>query len=209
MMFRKVILGGLALAVLALAGAAQTDEETVYKTPRAAFEAALAASKKGDVKGYMACLTPGSQRRMASGLALQSLGLRARAREDEDFHDRARPVLAVMSKHGITARATRDIRRPRDAEEAAKARRTLAELIKKPAAFAVEYLNALKKAGLVKKLPPPMPPGELRDVKIDGERATGSFILKIGDQQRIQTLRFARIEGSWKLIPPEARPPAR
>src|SRR5437588_487353 len=82
-----LFLGGLLLAALTLMAGAQTDKgkkkARVYKTPQAVFEAAQAASKKGFPKAFVACIAPEAQKKMAGGLALAGLDLRAKASLDE------------------------------------------------------------------------------------------------------------------------------
>src|SRR5207302_7348476 len=137
---RSVVLGGLLLAALALVAGAQPDEKKpktkLYKTPQAVFNASQAALKKGDFKAHVACFTANSQKRLAVDLALDGLAMRARAAKDSKLKKKIQPVLAVLAKHGLSAKATKDIKLPRDPDDEAgleKAHKALAALIKEPA----------------------------------------------------------------------------
>jgi hypothetical protein len=199
----RVVPAGLALAMLALTAAAQKDdaEAQVHKTPKAVFEAAEAARKKGDFKGFLDCFTPASHKRMAGDLAYKGLAMKADAdqgRAPARFKEKLKPIIKVLQKHGLTEKATKKIMRESFSTDRDKAMRALAGLIKDPAAFAAEFMPAMEKfAG-----PPPSkekPTARLTDIKIDGDRAKGTLVVSDGFSRK-QPIQFARVSGGWRIV---------
>jgi hypothetical protein len=203
---RGVVLGGLLLAVLALVAGAQTEKKAkakVYKTPRAVFEAEQAALKKSDYKAVVALFTREGQKDLAVDLALMGLDLRAGAAEDSKLKKKAKPVLDVLEKYGLTEQATKKIKPPRSAKEAEAMHRAVEKLIEKPAAFAAAYMAAEEKAGLIKK------PSEakLTGLKIEGNRAHAVVVETIDGEEDKRPMAFAKVGEGWKLVIPKGAPP--
>src|SRR5262249_51022629 len=85
---------------------------------------------------------------------------------------------AGLDRHGLTAKVTKDIQTGDDPKTAEKSRLALRRLIKHHAAFAAEYLAAQDKVGGGQR------PGEARiklaDLKVAGEKATGTMVVDFG-----------------------------
>src|SRR3954452_1492249 len=150
-MIRTLSLGGLLLAALVVSASAQDVEPKykakIYKTPKDCFEAVLAASEKRDARTLVDCFTPDAVKQMAGDLASQGFFLRDQAegkafkdkekgKPDEETAKRLKPMLDVLDKHGLTEKATKDLR-PKGFRASKKEREALLKLVKDPAAFAI------------------------------------------------------------------------
>jgi hypothetical protein len=210
-------LGGLLLAVLPLCAAdadkEKKDEGPTCKTPQAVFEAASAAMKKGDEKAVIGCFSPEGQKKMAAALAFGALHQQAAAQEEKEgkkYREQFKLILAALDKHGLGTDVTNKLQ-PRliKPEEQAKVLRELEDLVKDPAGLYVDLKAAYARTeGFNRK--PNAPPGEpkLTDVKIDGDKATGTVVFEVDDREVKRPVEFVKIGGSWKLAPP-AKPGAK
>src|SRR5205807_8466565 len=142
-------------------------------------EAANTARSKDDYKGFVDCLAPASQKRMAASMAYSGLSMKADADEGRAparFKEKLEPLVKVMEKHGLTDKATKKIMADSDSGDRARAERALASLIKDPAAFVSEYTAALEKFSGRK---PGKDSGKARltEVKIAGDKAKGTLLI--------------------------------
>src|SRR5262245_44277153 len=204
-MIRLVCLGVFLTGVMALAQEPEPREKKVYKTPRAVFDAALAAQNRKDYKTMVACIEPEARGEMAAGYALAALNIKEG--NTDELRKAFKPLFDVLDKHGLTEKATKDIRTGDDPRTVEKSRLALRKMIKNHARFAVEYLTAQEKIGAGER------PGEskikLEDVKIKGDRATGTMVIDFGGSRDIRNpIEFVKIKGSWLMIP-EPRPEAK
>jgi hypothetical protein len=180
-------------------------KDKVYKTPQAVFDAAMAASRKKDFKAAVTCLAPEAQKDMAAGFAYAALNIKEG--NTEEVRKGFKPLFDVLERHGLTGKATKDIQTGDDPKTAEKSRLALRRLIKDHAAFAAEYLAAQDKVGGGERR------GEtkirLADLKIDGEKATGTMVVDFGgSEDKRLPVEFVKIGGGWKMIP-EPRPAAK
>src|SRR5690242_20656831 len=112
----------LLLAALALPAPASQDKgekpkerpkPAVYETPQECFDAQVAAMlkrPKKDAKAAAEALTPAARKRLAGQAAYQGLLLRGEAGKDEDARKKYKPFLAVLDRHGLTAKATAGVK---------------------------------------------------------------------------------------------------
>jgi hypothetical protein len=199
-------LAGLLLGTLTLAARGQADK--TYPTPQAVFEAATAAQKKDDFKTLVACFAPEAQKQMAAGLAFTALGQQVAARNDEKLRKQFKAILDALDKHGLTDEVTKKIKPPADAKEAEKVQREVQGLIKDPAALAVDLMTAYSKTEPFNRKPPDMPEPKLTDVKIDGDKARGTVVVKVMGQEAKTPADFVKVGGGWKFAPaPQPAPP--
>lgn len=216
MMTRAMMLAGL-LAAAALPAAAQGPEPPsrakVYASPQAVFDAYWAAQRKRDHKTSLDCLTPKALEGSAIDMALELVRQRdggfwpapkdGKGKVDE----RMKPVLEVMGRYGLTEKATRDIPHTPFGRGAKPAREKVKALIKKPEAFLLSVLRALEKTRSGRKPPAEEVTRKLEDLKVDGDRATGTVVHTVQEKDRgrktefRQPVGFARINGGWRLIP--------
>jgi hypothetical protein len=217
-MIRTLALGGLLLAALVVGASAQDTEPKrkakVYKTPQEVFEAVLAARQKRDARAMVDCFTPEAVKRIATDLAVQSFFVRDRAEgkylkdqgkdKIEEEAKKLKPQLDVLDKHGLTEKATKDLR-PANFRATKEQREGLRKLIKDPEAFVVEFMTAQAKA---EPRPPEGkddPKPKLADVKTDGDKGTGNVVvtLKAGNESKEikQPVLFRKVNDGWRIDP--------
>jgi hypothetical protein len=200
-----MVVAGLLILALAVTAAADTDKEKVYKTPQAVFEAAKTAAKKKDMRTFVGCLTPDSQKLFTGQLVLAGVLTKAFAGLDPSgkLKEVVKPIDDLMAKHGLTEEALKKFKPSKDPKETGKAMRAMADLIKDRTGFCVE-IAALFEKSMPKKGKAAFENEELKDVKIDGDKAKGVLVSKDGEKERKVPIDFAKIGGGWKLVMPEA-----
>jgi hypothetical protein len=206
-MFRTIAAAALLLAALAVTAGAQKDKDEkkakLYKTPQEVFDAAEAAEAKKDSKTMAACLAPASQKEFAALLAVIAVEKRRAAKDEKDEKKRealakeAKPANEILDKHGLTEKATKDVRFADTPKENKQVRKTLDELIKKPEAFLAEMLAVSDFLGGDKDKK-----SKLTDVKIDGDKATGTVVTEGKDKgkERKEPVGFVKINGGWRIL---------
>jgi hypothetical protein len=216
---RKAVLGGLLLAWVVIAGALARGDSTpgktagkgdVHDSPRAAYLAAQAASKKGDIPGFIACLTADSEKLLAGELAARGLMLRGLASLDQTgkAKEKLEPLDKVLAKYGITEEMFKKAAPARAEGQIGKALRSIGAQVKDRPAFCAEFFEAWEKA-TPNRRPRPFLGVELANVKVSGDRATGTMVAKINEtDKKEEPIAFARVDGSWKIVLPEPKSPA-
>jgi len=227
MKVRCVVLGVLLLACVALGAAAQKDKDEkdkdkgkeqpkakAYKTPQEVFDAFLAALNKRDSKTFVGCLAPDTLKEMAGAYAVQGMMRRELAEtggkdgaKDDKLAKRWKPTFDVLDKHGLTAKATKDVKLGKTPAEHEKAQATLLPLIKDKAAFLVDYQDALDKDRPKIKDDEELK-AKLTKVKIDGDKATGAVVVAFPDKDKKdkakeveEPVEFVKVGDGWKIIP--------
>jgi len=198
----------LPLLVAAAPPTSQDDPEPGYRTrrynsPRAVFEAYVKAGEKKDYKTALDCLTPDAQKDVAAFTAYLFLSIKSF--NPDEAKKTFKPIYDVMDKHGLTEKATSDVKfegNPLKLPEAARV--ALRKLIKKPEAFMIDMARAsekMQKDGLV--------PAQgktkttLKDLKIDGNKATATMVTENGNGAGAtkQKVEFVKSHAGWKMIP--------
>lgn len=201
MQARMMTLAALLLPALALAVAAQKDKgkakEKAYDTPQEVFTAAFNAVSRKDIKTFVTCYSPEAQKEMAGDEALGGLRFREilQRKGNEKFLEKFKPVLAVLDRHGLTEKATKDL----NELDRAKASAAALKLIKDPAAFLVDYMEARVKAnpgGEEEDLKP-----KLADVKVEGNKAKGMLVVTIDGRESKVPMEFVKAGAGWKIGP--------
>ena len=98
------------------------------------------------------------------------------------------------------------IKPTRDAREAAKTLRAVAEVIKDQPGFCIEVMALMKKVG-GNRMAAPLSNATLRDVRIEGDKAAGTLSVKKGEKEAKEPIAFTRINGGWRLVAPEPNAP--
>jgi hypothetical protein len=212
LVIRTLTLAGLVLAALAVSATAQKDEKEpkekakVYKTPQECFDAVLKAIEKKDARAMIDCFTPESQKQMAADFVAQGVFFRAQAEKNEDFAKKYKPLLETLDKHGVTEKATKDLKIKGFRVNNKKDREAILKLVKDPAAFAAAFMTTMDK---VEPRPDEkdQPKPKLTDVKIDGDKAKGQVVstikLKDKDKEEVkeekEPVTFEKINGSWRV----------
>lgn len=216
-MFRVMTLVGL-LAACATSAVAQKDEKlTTYKTPQEVFDAVFTATQKRDARTLIGCFTPEMQRQMAAESAAQGLFFRDQAegklikdkdkdKKNDKLVKQYQPLFDVLDKHKLDAKATKDLNVKPWTKLTDQQRETILKLIENPAAFAVDWLVAYDKV----EPPRPLPRMKLADVKIEGDKASGTVVTVASKKEKDKELTkeekvpvtFRKIDGSWRIEPP-------
>jgi hypothetical protein len=204
MVGRMSVLAGLMAAVVAASAAAQAK---VYETPQKVFDAATAAAKKGDMKAFFALLDPDSVNQLTAGMAVSATFVRGLADLDKTgkTKEALKPLEKVMDKHGLTAEATKKlkpIKPEKDLQKLAKEAKPLLELIKDKPGFISDVLPVFEK--LTKKGDgddgfKAMGSAKLKDVKVDGDKATGTVVMKKGDEDKSEPIKFVKVGKGWRI----------
>jgi len=176
-----------------------------YSSPKSVFDAYVAAGEKKDYKTALGCLTPDAQKDLAAFTAYMMLYVRKVL--PEDSKKTFEPVFEVMKKHGLTEKATEDVKveefNPVNMKLPENARQALRKLIKKPVPFMADLVTAQEKAeknglgggGLQKQKT------TLEDLKVKGNKATGTIVTSTGGFKMKQKVEFVKSEAGWKMIP--------
>jgi hypothetical protein len=200
----------IAASLLAAQEELEKEKPRAYKTPQEVFAAYHAARKKRDYKTMVTCLSPEAQKELAADLAIAGVERRGGTPRDIDDSKRLGKVgslAEVLVKHGLTVTATKDIKAGLNPKETEKARKAVLALIKDPAAFIVDYLRVAdlgSLSGQGELLTP-----KLTNVKIDGDRATGTVLTDDRGREQKSFMGFVRVRGSWRISPDLKKAPAR
>jgi hypothetical protein len=208
-MLRIASLSGLLVAALALPVCAQ--KARTYKTPQECFDAGSAAFARGDHKTWVGCLAPASQKELAVELAVEYAATRASLADLKDREQAAtiakayRPLFDVLDRHGLTAKATKDVKKGKDQKERQKVGKAVLALIKDPEAFLVDFYEAMEKLENLSK-EKDNATEKLTDVKIDGDRATATLVrtVKGRDKEKDvvdkEPVEFVKVAGGWRMV---------
>jgi len=211
-MTRQTVIGSL-LLVGAVSVALAGGRDPVYKTPQAAFDAALKGFKNKDWKTIYGALTDESREKVASMAAFMPLMMKGFAKlapkdKQEEALAKFKPLDRILAKHGLTEAVLKKMEKENKGTEAKdpkameQAMKKLLEPIKDRAAFVAEMMTALDK--MMGKQGGDVPEGaQLKDLKVEGDRAKGFLIAKKGDKQERIPVEFRRQGGGWRLEMPE------
>ena len=157
------------------------------KSPEDAFAKFKKATEKNDYKGAFNCLDASTQNGMAAGLVMMS-GFMVMG-DDEA----AKKMEEVMKKHKLNDLEETEMEKFKDDQEGAM--EFLAAKIKNKSQFFEDVMKvaaSAKNAGdssfAIK--------GELKDVKIDGDEATGKIAMEGGKEEPIN---FVKVGGRWLI----------
>jgi hypothetical protein len=178
-----------------------------YRSPQDVFDAFKAAARKKDMKAFVACLTPDCGDVIVGQIAMA--GMLMKSFQDLDVsgktREKVRPLLEAMEKHGLTDEAlkkTGSIDPKADPKDQAKALKAIGALVKDKAAFMTAAMAAMKKLNAKEGSLEDLAYAELKDVKIDGSKATGKIKTKKGDMEWEEPVGFEKIKGSWLIVMP-------
>ena len=192
-----------------------------YDSPQAAFDAMKAAGEKKDWKGFCECMTPDSQDAMAGGMvvagtmmkAMGGFAMMGRGEQAEKTKAALEKIDEVLKKHGLDEKAMKKVQEKMQGAEPKGPNKRLAMLkelaapIKDKPTFIGDMFAALEE----------MNPGEstmsfenatLKDVKIDGDTATGTIAKTDKGMKMDEPINFKKIDGGWLVDIPvdEMRP---
>jgi hypothetical protein len=205
----------LAAVSVALAG----GREPKYATPQEAWQAAAKAFTNKDWKAVYGVLTDESREKLtaqAAFLPLMIKGFAKLAPKDKQAEEMAKlkPLDDVLAKHGLTEEVLKKMEQEakakgtdkKDPDAMKKALQTLIAPIKDRRAFVGEMMPALQKAtGMSKEDNKAFAEAQLKDVKVEGDKARGVLVLKKGDKEQREPIEFRREGGGWRVEMPEPK----
>jgi len=213
--FRTATLAALALTALAVAAYADKDEKKdkekakVYKTPEDVFDAFTKAGDKDDWKTVAALLAPQAQKDAAATIAVIFGADRPMLEESDDEKVKQllkafKPIYDAMDKHGVTTKVLKEVKKSKDPKEVEKSKKAVTAVIKDPEAFFVDVMTAFTKLGFGGEKPETKE--ELKDLKIDGDKAKGTVVRTTKfkgqkDKVKKEPVEFVKINDSWRIIP--------
>lgn len=182
-----------------------------YQSPQEVFDAKMAALKRKDAKGVVACYTAQGRREQASELAFLFVFNRNLYPADTQEGAALAPLSAQLDKHGLTREATKrhvsPNNLPRDKQDLRKQGEKLLSTVKDVDALLVDLLDALfqlDRDGAVT--------GQdlvLKNVQINADRATGKAtaakpraVKDFGIAFPIQpeeSPEFEKVDGGWLI----------
>jgi hypothetical protein len=203
---RAAVLTTLFLAgLVGLANAKAQDAKpaTGYSSPKAVFAAAVEASKKKDFKGFASLLTPDSQGKLASQLAGLGVMLKMMAAFDKEgkMKDKLPELDKIMDKHGLTKDVLGKLKQSKDAKVIEANNEVISKAVKDKPGFVGDVMKWLDAANPGKNKGGPLDEATLKDVKITGDKATGTVVTKEKDEP----MEFAKVGGGWRIVLPEPK----
>jgi hypothetical protein len=191
------VLGGLAL--LFCSGCGQQGGGA--KSPDDAFKAWTEAAGKEDFKAFASLLTKDSRSALAARFMME---LTNDLRVNQNNHDRVQTIESLLKRHGLTERAIEDkeakASEAPDNKASAKEVIALGEMAKDRIGFLDDTLRTLKKLAPLEKNPlEGVSTGTLKDVKVDGDSATGKATATIAGAEKTDTVHFRKEDGAWKI----------
>jgi hypothetical protein len=191
-------------------GQPSPESDGAYGSPKAVFDAMNQATKKKDHKTLLKCVSPASRDLLFASLASEGFELREISAKRRDTKDLADKYSKALAKHGLTKEAVSKYDAATDPKELAKAAKAVAALVKDKPAFMGEMSNLGEKfAEIIASGTILDPVWELKDLKIDGDKARGKMVMKIGDREESDPIEFVKIGGGWYIVPdikPRAEP---
>jgi len=188
--------------VVTASAAAQDRAEVVYDSPKAVFDAAMKAEKKGAYKTFMGLYDPKSRNLVTGQLVATGamFKLYIASKEGSKFKDKAPDLDKILKKHGIGREAIAKAV-PGNKPGPLPGEKTLLELgkiIKDQGAFAHEIMPFMESLGLSKKDSDPN--AELKELEITGDKATGVKVKKVDGKEVREPIEFVKVGRSWRLV---------
>jgi len=218
--FRTTTLAGLAL-LTALSVAAYADKDNdekkdkdkpkakVYKTPQDVFDAFVTAGEKDDWKTLIAVMAPEAQKDAAATIAVLFGADRPMLEESNDEKVKElikafKPIYDALDKHGVTVKVLKEVKKSKDPKEMEKSKKVVSAAIKDHEAFFVDVMAAFDKLGFGGEKPKTKE--ELKDLKIDGDKAKGTVVRTTTTKDKKEKVKkepveFVKINDSWRIIP--------
>lgn len=175
------------------------------KSPDDAFKAWTEAAGKEDFKAFASHMTKDSQSAMAGYLLME---LTNDLRVNQNDNNRVEAITGLLKRHGLTQEAVEKkeekVSEAENNKGVAKEFIALGQMAKDRTAFLDDTLKTLKKLAPLEKNPlEDLSTGKLKDVKVDGDTATGKVTASVGGAEKTDVANFRKEDGAWKvdLIP--------
>ena len=195
------------LVGICLVASAPAQGKADRATPQAVFDAAIRAEKKGDYKTFVSLYDPKSRLLVTGRLVATSamFKLYIASKEGAKYKDKAPELDKLLAKHGVgreaLAKATPGGKLGKMPNE-----KTLIELgktVKDQGAFAHEIIPFMEGLGMTKKSDDSL--AELKDLEIEGDKATGVKVKRVDGKEVREPVEFVKLGRSWHLVAEKAK----
>ncbi len=171
-------------------------------TPEETFKTAKTALEKEDWKGLCDCMTKESQDMMAGGVAMVGVMMQAFASfgGDEGVKE-AEKIKETLDKHGLTEDFLKKLEEKDEPEDPMAAMKIVLEPVKDRPQFIADMIAALQSMSDKDKYEESPIPKDvaLKDVKIDGDSATGTVEFERKGKKESDEIAFKKVDGKWLL----------
>jgi hypothetical protein len=191
----------LSLVLLSCVGCGQGTGGGGAKSPDDAFKGWTEAAGKEDFKAFASHMTRDSQSAMAGKLMTE---LTNDLRVNQNNNDRVQAIEGLLKRHGLTQAAIEKkeekLGEAPDNKATAREFIALGEMAKDRAAFLDDTLRTLQKLTPLEKNPlEELSTGKLKDVKVEGDTATGKATATVNGAEKTDAAHFRTEDGAWKI----------
>lgn len=201
-MKHRILSASMSLSLLLFSIGATGCGSKKHDSPDDVFNAAKAAMEEKDMEAFMECLTEESQDVFAGGIAMVSVMMKAFSGlggQDEKAKEAFTKIDKVMADHGLTEEFMKNMQDAKPSSPAEGFKELLKPVKDKPK-FVSEMMAALESMGDKGSSGPGDGfMGELTDVKIDGDTATGVAVGKKDGKEEKEDLNFKKVDGGWLI----------
>jgi len=177
-----------------------------YETPEACFAGAKAAVSNKDPLAFCRCITPQSQDSLAGAMVV--LGGMMRMMSDmaamggpeavEQANQQFGPINAVLGKHGVDDDTLKKAAQLVQQAPSAEALKSAADGVSNKPVFIAEMIGAMESLSQASSFAEKMGEeyaGDLQDVKVEGDVATG----RTGGKDGGQEIEFRKTDRGWLI----------
>ncbi len=202
-----------ALVAVMLTAPPALADGIVYKTPQEAFDTLVAALKHDDWKTACTTLTDETIDQMTGALLVRGISLKRFMEEfaAKDRQGKLKEPLkildALFERHGLTKEKLEKLdlksvlKGKGDKKDLQKGFAMLAASVKDRCGFLGDFFKALKKLPGKQDAPGFVPVGDvaLKDLKVEGNSASGSIVAMKDGKEKRDPIRFRKIGEGWKI----------
>ena len=172
-------------------------------SPEDVFAKMKTAAKNKDYEGMVKCMDSKSQEQMAVGMFMMSSMMKGFAGlgGDGKGKEAAEKIDGVLKKHNLDDIDEKEMEKFANDKDGAM--KFLGSKIKDKAGFVGDLMTAMESMGDGKEKVAPEIEGELEDVEIDGDTATGTIVMK----GKNEPIKFVKENGRWKISMDEKNGP--
>jgi hypothetical protein len=171
------------------------------KSPEDAFKGWSEAAGKADFKAFASHMTKDSQSAMAGYFMTE---LTNDLRVNQINNDRVQAVEGLLKRHGLSQEAIEKKEVPLgeapDNKATAKEFVAMGEMAKDRTAFLDDTLRTFQKLAPLEKNPlEALGTATLKDLKVDGDTATGKATATVNGHEKTDAAHFRKEDGVWKI----------
>lgn len=194
MLWKKSFIACCAVAAIAYAISSANANDADFSSPEKTFATFQTAAKASDYEAMADCFSPAGHKSMAAALygvsSVQSI-LEGVANPESEHRKK---FAAFCAKHGVEFLDADFFKQGKAPEEFQKLFQQKIEPVQDPRAFVVELLTLQDEILVAQQQPKIKWDGELSDVEIDGDRATGKL------NNPPFTITMEKTADGWKFV---------